>query len=199
MSLWIYSPRSGCSLCGSQVGTSYLCKGPVDVVVIMFTDEPDRLRLDEKKMCQTQGFNPVRLFRYDRILSACFFSSPEKCNFYFFHRNLYRHQCSWSCFNKKHWQIMELEAGGVGVGQRFLCRHQWLKGKCNRNEHVLMFGLGGMWGEKLQVKGKPTWNVFEVIISTCRKMIIDRRKCCFFPVDIACYEKWHLVVAIFCS
>lgn len=31
-------------------------------------------------------------------------------------------------------------------------------------------------------------------------MIIDRRNCCcFFPVDIAGYEKWHLVVAIFCS
>lgn len=42
--------------------------------------------------------------------------------------------------------------------------------------------------------------IFEVIILTWWKMVIDRRNhCCFFPVDIAEYEKWHLVVAIFCS
>lgn len=113
------------------------------VPVVVFTDKPGRPRLDERKMCQKQGLSPARLFR-----SACFFvSPPEKCHFYFFHRNLYRNQCSWSCFNKKHWQIMKLEAGGIGVGRHFLFRHHWLKGKCNRNEHVLMFGLGGMWGE----------------------------------------------------
>lgn len=47
---------------------------------------------------------------------------------------------------------------------------------------------------------QTTWNTFEVIILTWWKMVIDRRsRCCFFPVDIAGYEKWHLVVAIFCS
>lgn len=44
-----------------------------------------------------------------------------------------------------------------------------------------------------------TWHAFEVIIWTWWKMVIDRRNHCFFPVDIAGYEKWHLVVAIFCS
>lgn len=47
---------------------------------------------------------------------------------------------------------------------------------------------------------QTTWNTFEVIILTWWEMVIDRRnRRRFFPVDIAGYEKWHLVVAIFCS
>lgn len=72
------------------------------------------------------------------------------------------------------------------------------EGKWNWNEHVLMFRKDRMW--KKCTPSQTTWNTFEVIIWTWWKMVIDRRNhCCFFPVDIAGYEKWHLVVAIFCS
>lgn len=68
----------------------------------------------------------------------------------------------------------------------------------NWNEHVLMFRTDRMW--KKCTPRQTTWNTFEVIIWTWWKVVIDRRNhCCFFPVDIAGYEKWHLVVAIFCS
>lgn len=73
------------------------------------------------------------------------------------------------------------------------------EGKWNWNEHVLMFRIDIMWKTCT-----PRWNhtkcIFEVTILKWWKMVIDRRnRCCFFPVDIAEYEKWHLVVAIFCS
>lgn len=72
------------------------------------------------------------------------------------------------------------------------------EGKWNWNEHVLMFRIDGMWKKNSQ--RQTTLNTFEVIIWACWKMVIDRRnQCRFFPVDIAGYEKWHLVVAIFCS
>lgn len=73
------------------------------------------------------------------------------------------------------------------------------EGKLNWNEHVLMFRIDRMWKKKCTPR-QTTWNAFEVLIWTWWKMVIDRRNhCCFFPVDIAGYEKWHLVVAIFCS
>lgn len=73
-----------------------------------------------------------------------------------------------------------------------------LRGKWNWNEHVLMFRTDRMW--KKCTSSQTTWNTFEVIIWTWWKMVIDgMNHCCFFPVGIAGYEKWHLVVAIFCS
>lgn len=46
---------------------------------------------------------------------------------------------------------------------------------------------------------QTTSNTFEVSIWTWWEIGNWRNRCCFFPVDIAGYEKWHLVVAIFCS
>lgn len=86
-------------------------------------------------------------FCYDRILSACFFSPPRNVISIFFigictDTNVLEAVLTKALANH------EIGVGRGGrVGRRFLCRHHWLKGKCNRNEHVLMFGIGGMWGE----------------------------------------------------
>lgn len=67
-------------------------------------------------------------------------------------------------------------------------------------EHVLMFGIGGMWEKKSTQRQNHMKYIWSYHLNLLEKMVIDRRNCCrFFPVDIAGYEKWHLVVAIFCS
>lgn len=108
-------------------------------------------------------------------------------NFFFPHINLYRRQCFWSCVNKKH--FLSWNKGGKAFFQVWKPKWCW-------NEHVLMFKRDrGGWGECTPWQKK---SAFEPV----GNVVIDRRNShCFFffPVDIAGYENWHLVVAIFCS
>lgn len=98
---------------------------------------------------------------------------------------------------QKHFQPWNWKKKKRKVDRCFLCRHEdWgeMKLKWTR------FNVQNRPNVKKCTQRQTTRNTFEVIIWTCWKMVIDRRNhCCFFPVDIAGYEKWHLVVAIFCS
>lgn len=65
-------------------GQIILRKGPVAVVVVVFTGKPGRLRLDEKIMCQTQEFNQARRGSVTTGFFLLVFFPPREMSFLFF-------------------------------------------------------------------------------------------------------------------
>lgn len=85
------------------------------------------------------------------------FFFPQNCHFYFFHRNLYRHQCFWSCVNKSifmklSWNWEKSKKKKKKLFEKMFSLQAWrLRGnEMKWNEHVLMFR---MWRDAH--RGKP--------------------------------------------
>lgn len=111
----------------------------------------------------------------------------------FSHIDLYRCQCFWSYVNRKHFQSWK---------KREKAFFQVWKPKWSWNEHVLMFkrDKGGKMHTMAEKKAWPYKIHLKWSFEPVGNVVIDlKNRCCFFPVDIAGYENWHLVVAIFCS
>lgn len=105
-------------------GQIILRKGPVAVVVVVFTGKPGRLRLDEKIMCQTQEFNQARRGSVTTGFFLLVFFPPPRNVISIFFIGICTDTNVLEAVLTKALANHEIGVGRGGrVGRRFLCRH----------------------------------------------------------------------------